>query len=251
MLFNAIVVALLTWLVSAAFPMWLRWAFHFGAPIVAGLIYGIMFGDLPYGLAVGANVMMAYMGLVAIGGSVPSDISIAGYLGVAMTMLAKQPAEVGLTIAVPLGTLGIIAQNAKMSLNAIWVHKADVYASEGNTRGMKFMNVVASQLIPFVCIAIPAFLCVYLGAPALEVLLTKVPDKVISILVLAGKMLPALGLAMLFQQMYNKTIIPFFILGFVLASYLGLNIMAISLIASALALLHWTYTNKGAKTNEG
>lgn len=247
MLFNAIVVALLTWLVSAAFPMWLRWAFHFGAPIVAGFIYGLMFGDLPYGLAVGANVMMAYMGLVAIGGSVPSDISIAGYLGVAMTMLSNQPAEVGLTIAVPLGTLGIIAQNAKMSLNAIWVHKADDYAAAGNTRGIVLMNVFASQIVPFVLIAIPSFLAVYLGAPALEKLLTQVPTQVINILVLAGKMLPALGLAMLLQQMYNRTLIPFFVIGFVLASYFGANIMAISLIGIALALLHWTYTNKEAK----
>lgn len=249
MLANAIIVALLTWLVSAAFPMWLRWAFHFGAPIVAGFIYGLLFGDLAYGLAVGAHVMMAYMGLVAIGGSVPSDLSIAGYLGVAMTMLANQPPEVGLTIAVPLGTMGIIAQNAKMSLNAIWVHKADQYALEGNTRGMKIMNVFASQIVPFVLIAIPSFLAVYFGAPALEKFLAAVPKQVIDILVLAGKMLPALGLAMLFQQMYKKPILPYFIIGFVLASYLNLNVMAISLIGFALALIHWNFS-KGEEVNE-
>ena len=32
--------------------------------------------------------MMAYIGLVAIGGSLPSDLSLAGYLGVYMTMAA-------------------------------------------------------------------------------------------------------------------------------------------------------------------
>jgi mannose PTS system EIID component len=242
MLVNAIIVALLTWGVSAAFPMWLRWAFHFGGPIVAGFIYGLLFNDLAYGLAVGANVMMAYMGLVAIGGSVPSDLSIAGYLGVAMTMLAKQPPEVGLTIATTLGTMGMIAQNAKMSLNSIWVHKADEYAAQGNTRGMKLMNVVASQIIPFTLIAIPSFLAVYLGAPALESFLATVPVQVINVLVLAGKMLPALGLGMLFQQMYKKPILPYFIIGFVLVSYLQLNVMAVSLIGLALALLHWNFT---------
>ena len=51
----AILVALLTWFNSAAAPMWLRWSTHFGAPLVAGLIYGIVLGDLPYGLAVAQN----------------------------------------------------------------------------------------------------------------------------------------------------------------------------------------------------
>ncbi|NLC12633.1 MAG: PTS sugar transporter subunit IIC, partial [Chloroflexi bacterium] len=105
----ALLVAFLTWFNSAAAPMWLRWSTHFGAPLIAGLIYGIVLGDVPYGLAVGSTVMMVYMGLVAVGGSVPSDLSVAGYLGVAITMLAKQPPEVGLTIAVPLGTLGVLA----------------------------------------------------------------------------------------------------------------------------------------------
>lgn len=241
---TAIIVALLTWFVSAACPMWLRWSLHFGAPIVAGFLYGMMFGDLAYGLAVGANVMMVYMGLVAVGGSVPSDLSVAGYLGVAMTMLAKQPPEMGLTIAVPLGTLGILAQNAKMSLNSIWVHKAEDYAKEGNTRGIMLMNVFASQIIPFIFLAIPSFLAVYYGSGALEHFLSIVPQQVIDILSLAGKLLPALGLALLFQQLVSKSLIPFLILGFVFSAYLDLNMMAISLIGVALAILHYIYTSR-------
>lgn len=240
----AIIVALLTWFVSAACPMWLRWSLHFGAPIVAGFIYGLLFNDLSYGLAVGANIMMVYMGLVAVGGAVPNDLSVAGYLGVAMTMLAKQPPEMGLTIAVPLGTLGMIAQNAKMSLNAIWVHRADKYASEGNVKGIRVMNVIASQIIPFTLLAIPSFLAVYFGVGALESFLNSVPEQVISILSLAGKLLPALGLALLFQQMFNKELIPFLILGFVLSAYLGLNMMAVSLVGVAFGVLHWTYTSR-------
>ncbi|NLC42586.1 MAG: PTS sugar transporter subunit IIC [Erysipelothrix sp.] len=242
--FTALLVGLLTWFVSAACPMWLRWSLHFGAPIVAGFVYGLLLGDLPYGLAVGANIMMVYMGLVAVGGAVPNDLSVAGYLGVAMTMLANQPPEMGLTIAVPLGTLGMIAQNAKMSLNAIWVHKADQYAAEGNVRGIRLMNVVASQIIPFLLLAVPSFLAVYYGVGALEGFLAAVPVQVTNALITAGKLLPALGLALLFQQMFTKELIPFLIIGFTLAAYLGLNMMAISLIGVSLGLLHWVYTSR-------
>lgn len=240
----AILVALLTWFNSAAAPMWLRWSTHFGAPLVAGLIYGIVLGDVPYGLAVGSSVMMVYMGLVAVGGSVPSDLSVAGYLGVAITMLAKQPPEVGLTIAVPLGTLGVLAQNTKMTTNAIWVHRADKYASEGNTKGVMLMNVFASQIIPFLLLAVPSFLAVYYGAPALESFLATVPGWVLGILKLTGKLLPALGLALLFQQIFNKRTLPFILIGFVLAAYSGLPVMPISFIGIALAFLHYLYTTR-------
>lgn len=243
-LLTAVIVAFLTWFASSACPMWLRWSLHFGAPIVAGFIYGLLFGDLPYGLAVGANIMMVYMGLVAIGGAVPNDLSIAGYLGVAMTMLTNQPPEMGLTIAVPLGTLGVLAFNAKMTLNAIWVHRADKYAQEGNTVGIRNMNLFASQIIPFLLLFVPAFLAVYFGVGALETLLGAIPPQVTNILILAGKILPALGLGMLLQQMFARDLISFMIIGFVLSAYLNLNIMAVSLIGVAFGLLHWIYTSR-------
>lgn len=74
-LLHALIIALLTWLVATAFPMWLRWSMYFGAPLVAGLINGILLGDMTYGLQCGGTIMMAYIGLVAIGGSLPSDRS--------------------------------------------------------------------------------------------------------------------------------------------------------------------------------
>lgn len=161
-----------------------------------------------------------------------------------MTMLAHQPPEVGLTIAVPLATLGTIAQNAKMSLNSFAVHRADVYARNGNTKGVMLMNVFASQLVPFVLLFIPSFLAVYFGATRLEAFLGSIPSIVTGSLILAGKILPALGLALLLQQLGKKTLIPFFIIGFIASSYLKLNIMAISITGIALAILHYTYKNK-------
>ena len=40
-LLHALIIALLTWLVATAFPMWLRWSMYFGAPLVAGLINAV------------------------------------------------------------------------------------------------------------------------------------------------------------------------------------------------------------------
>ena len=240
---QALIIALITWFAATAYPMWLRWSVYFGAPLVAGLVNGLLLGNLGYGLSVGSTVMMAYIGMVAIGGSLPSDYALAGYLGVAMTMLAGTDPSVGLTIAVPLGLLGLLSFNVKMSLNSIWIHRADRYAAEGNSRGVIIMNLFASQIFPFVTYAVPSFLCIFFGASTLETLLSIVPQQVISILSLAGHLIPALGLAMLMGVLYKASLVPFFAVGFVLSSYLGLGTMPVAIIGAAAGILHLIYTS--------
>lgn len=249
---QALVIALFTWFSATACPMWLRWSMYFGAPLVAGLVNGLLLGDLAYGLSVGSTVMMAYIGMVAIGGSLPSDYALAGYLGVAMTMLAGADPSVGLTIAVPIGLLGLLSFNVKMSLNSVWVHKADQYAAQGNARGVVLMNLFASQIFPFITYAIPSFLCVYFGSGALETLLAVIPSQVTSVLSLAGHIIPALGLAMLASVLFKASLVPFFAVGFALSAYLNLGTMPIAIIGAAAGVLHLIYTSKdGASVLEG
>lgn len=224
--------------------MWLRWSCYFGAPLVAGLVCGAMLGDVQYGLQVGATIMEAYVGLLAIGGSLPNEMAVAGYLGVTMTMIAKADPSTGLALSVPLGLLGVLAQNAKMALNPIWVHKADKYAAEGNIPGIKRMNLFASQIFPFIFYFIPAFLCVYLGGPYFESFMNSIPTQLTDVLKLIGHMMPALGMAMLMQALYKKSLIPYFIIGFVLAAYFGLSTMGISIVAAALAMMHYMFALK-------
>lgn len=248
MLGIAIIIGLLCWLVSSACPMWLRWSCYFGAPLVAGLVCGLLLGDVPYGLSVGATIMEAYVGLLAIGGSLPNEMAIAGYLGVTMTMIAKADPSTGLALSVPLGLLGVLAQNAKMSLNPIWVHKADKYAAEGNIKGIKRMNLFASQIFPFIFYFFPVFLCVYLGGPFFESFMNSIPAQLTKILQLIGHMMPALGMAMLMQSLSKDTLIPFLIIGFVAAAYLNISTMGIAIIGAALAILHYFYL--GSKEGE-
>ena len=249
---QALVIALFTWFAATACPMWLRWSMYFGAPLVAGLVNGVLLGDVAYGLSVGSTVMMAYIGMVAIGGSLPSDYALAGYLGVAMTMLAGADPSVGLTIAVPIGLLGLLSFNVKMSLNSVWVHKADQYAAEGNAKGVVRMNLFASQVFPLLTYFVPSFLCVYFGSGALETLLAVIPSQVTSVLSLAGHIIPALGLAMLASVLFKASLVPFFAVGFALSAYLGLGTMPIAIIGAAAGVLHLVYTSReGASVLEG
>ena len=163
----ALVIAFITWYVATAMPMFLRWSCYLGGPLVGGFVCGILFGNITYGLEVGATIQLAYLGAIAVGGTLPSELAIAGYLGTALTMSAGLSAEAGLTVAVALGSLGLLCRNAYMTLNSIVVHKADQYAAEGNARMVRLMNQYGSQVVPFLCYFIPSFLAMYFGSQAI------------------------------------------------------------------------------------
>lgn len=238
LLFQSLLIALITWYVATAMPMFLRWSFYFGGPLVAGLVCGLIFGDVGYGLRVGATIQMAYLGMVAVGGALPSEMAIAGYLGTALAMAAKLEPAAALAVAVPLGALGLLCQNAKMTLNAIFVHKADKYAKDGNIKGIRLMNMYGSQIVPFFTYFIPTFVAVYLGSTGLQSLLTVVPAQVIQALKITGGLIPALGIGMLLSYLWQKEVIPYFIIGFFLVAYLKLDIMFVAIIGGCMAAIY-------------
>jgi len=69
--------------------------------------------------------------------------------------------------------------------------------------------------------------------------------QVLAALTLIGKMIPAVGLAMLMQVIFKKSIIPFFVIGFLAAAYLSMGITFIAILGGALAYLHFIYSKKG------
>lgn len=244
MFWKAFLIAFFTWLSGGLFSLTLGWSLYMGAPLMGGLIVGAILGDVSYGVQVGAAIQMAYIGYIAAGGAMPSDLALAGYLAVALTMLSNATPEVGVTIAVTLGFLGLLVRNGKMTLNSIWVHKADKYAEEGNIKGIKLMNIGASQIVPFIGYFIPTFLAVYFGGEYLEGLLNAIPEFLLKGLQVVGSLLPALGLAMLLKVIGKRSFMPFFFIGFVFTAYLGLDLIALVILGICFALLHMYYSGK-------
>lgn len=239
----AALIAFITWYVATMMPMFLRWSCYMGGPLVGGLVCGIIFGDVSYGLQVGATIQLAYLGTIAVGGTLPSELAIAGYLGTALTMSANLEVSAGLTIAVMLGSLGLLCRNAYMSLNSLVVQRADKYAAEGNAKKVRLMNQWGSQIIPFITYFIPSFLAMYFGADALQSLMDVIPTKFITALSVSGGLIPALGIALLLIYVWDKKFLPYFVLGFFLVAYLGLNTMFIAIIGGCVACIYM-FANK-------
>lgn len=251
MFVEAVLIGLLTWLAGGLLSLTLSWSLYMAAPLMGGLLIGLILGDVTYGVKTGAMIQMAYIGYIAAGGALPADLALAGYLAVALTMLAGQPPSSGIAVAVALGLLGLFVRQAKMTVNSFWLHKADAYAEKGDTGGIILMNVVASQIIPFIFYFIPSFLAVYYGGEQLRSLIALLPAKVMDGLRITGGLLSALGLAMLLRYLARGYLTVFLFVGFVFAAYLKLDIVSISILGAATAVLHVVYRFGTGGENSG
>ena len=67
----AFIVALITWYVATAMPIFLRWSFYLVGPLVGGLLSGLLFGNLTYGFHVGSTLPLAFPGAIPVGSTLP------------------------------------------------------------------------------------------------------------------------------------------------------------------------------------
>ena len=208
-----------------------------GRPLVAGLVVGIILGDVTTGVLCGVAVQAMYIGQIVPGGAMPSDVNYASYIGIPLAMAAGGGAEAAIALAIPLGALGTAMHNFTMTLNSIWVHRGDKCAANGDVKGVMVSNLLGTlpHLIERVTIVTVA--C-YFGAPAAEAILNALPEVVVRFLQVGGKMLPALGFALLLKQIVaEKWMIVLFILGWIVAQSTGMTTTALTLASVAIALL--------------
>ena len=244
--FQAVLMAFLAAFNKTGMPMFAKWSLGLGAPLFAGLINGLIMGELEYGLVMGGTIMLAYIGVTVIGVAISTDVTLGGYIGVTASMLAHVDPSVGITVAATLGVLGSLISPVEKTLNTLWVARAKKCAENGDTKGVSLMAIVAPLLWPIIIYFIPGFILIYYGSTALDSILATVPTQITTALATVGHLLPALGLGMLMNLLYKNTLLPFLLFGFVLSAYLGLGTMPIAIIGVGLAILHYVYTNKEA-----
>ena len=211
-------------------------------PLIGGTIIGWILGDVVTGMKLGAAINAIYLGFISTGGSLPGDLIFAGYIGTALGMVAGLDAPTALSLVVPLGLLGSGIWFFRMTADSLFVHWADAFARRGSTRGVAAVNIWPGQILLLLLYAIPAFVIVYYGSPAVQSVMEVVPPEVVEGLAMVGGMLPALGIGMLLNYMAKWRLMPFFFLGFLLAIYLDLPILVIALFGLIGAVLHIQYS---------
>ncbi len=203
-------------------------------PIFAGPVIGFIMGDLPTGLIVGGSVELMYMGVLPIGGSVPPNAQIAGMLSTVFAITNGGNPEIGIALALPIGLLAQLLIMFAWNINIYLMHRADKYIEEGNIKKVEMTHLLGLPIF-FTVFFIPTFLAIYFGSEFVNGIVAAMPPVLTDGLKLASGILPAVGLAMLLKMMNFKKYWPFFLGGFILAVYMNLNVLAVSLLAFSIA----------------
>ena len=113
----------------------------------------------------------------------------------------------------------------------------DKAADKGDGKGIHRATYLAA--VPsFILRAGSAMLICYLGAPVAEMLLNNMPAGLLHFFEVAGKMLPAIGFAMLLKQSLSKSwMIVLFLLGWILIGSTNMTVTALAIFATAIAFI--------------
>lgn len=216
-------------------------------PLVAGVLVGCILGDPVQGAIIGAAIQLPFIAYISAGGAPPTDPGLAGTLGTALAMVAGIEPGAAIALAVPIGLLGTIIWVIHMTLDVFVVHAIDQAAEEGNMKKAEFLHIVPPQLMTLAIAAIPVTLGCYYGADVITSIIAALEGRPLTALTVMGGILPAIGIAMNLRAISKPGILLWYILGFIIAVYLGLGTMPIAIISGIVAFL---YTSVLAKAEE-
>ena len=205
-------------------------------PIVIGPLVGLFLGDLHTGVIVGAALEAVFMGVVNIGGASAAEPGIATAVGTAFAIMLGKGTEVALTLALPIGILGLqIKTVLYIFLVGMFAKKFDQLASEGK-QGQIVALHFGLWAVNWFLYSLVAFLGILFGSEAVSALLEMIPDGVMNGLTVCGGLLPAVGMAMLMKMLWDSKICIFYFLGFVLTAYLNLPLVALAVLGTIIAV---------------
>lgn len=204
-------------------------------PVTVGFFAGLIMGDLQSALVIAGTFQLMSLGVAALGGSSVPDYALATV--VAIYLNARTGATIGTAVAIGL-PVGIIAINLDVltrTLNSFVSEKAKQYLEKKQFKKMQNVNFISVFFVSMQAF-IPMSILVVFGPTAVETIIKITPDWFTNGLNIAGGMLPVVGVVMLMRYMPTSRYIWALLIGFVIAAYMKLPILAISIVGFALGV---------------
>ena len=239
-----------------------------GRPLVAGLIVGLIVGDVQTGIIVGAAIQVIYIALVTPGGTVSADVRAISYIGIPLSIAAikglgidpssSEAAQMAAALGAAVGTLGTVLFYGTATMNLLWQHIGWNAVDKGDFKKLYLVDMGLPWISHLVCSFIPTLIITKMGSNMVDVLKTALPmdGMAMKTLFTVGSLLPAVGIAILLKQVVNKsTDMLTFLFGFILAAFMGVNLIGAAIIGGFFAVMNFKIKEiqigKAAVTSDG
>ena len=238
-----------------------------GRPLVAGLIVGLVMGDVTTGIIVGAAIQVVYIALVTPGGTVSADVRAISYIGVPLAILAikglglnpasAQAQQMATSLGAAVGTLGTVLFYGTATINLVWQHVGWKAVEKGELKKLYLVDMGLPWISHIICSFIPTFIITMLGSNMVNLIKSYLPMDGLAMKTLftVGSMLPAVGVAILLKQVVNKpSDILTFVFGFTLCAAMGLNLVGAAVVGGFFAVIIYkiktSMSTKAVSTSE-
>lgn len=223
-----------------------------GRPLVAGLVVGLILGDVKSGIIVGAAIQIIYIALVTPGGTVSADVRAISYIGIPLAICAIKgmgldPAtqaaqDMAAALGAAVGTLGTVLFYGTATMNLIWQHIGWKAVEKGEFKKLYLVDMGLPWISHLICSFIPTVIITMAGASMVDLMKAYLPMDGIAMKTLftVGNLLPAVGVAILLKQVIGKaTDFLTFFFGFTLAACMGVNLIGAALIGGFFAVINY------------
>ena len=242
LLAKALIVALFTWITFA--DKYITQFFTY-RPIILGPIIGLLMGNLRTGLEVGVMIELMFLGSVFVGTALPPEETFSTIIATALAVIAGGETEVAVATALPIALLGQFAMYLRNMVLTVWTqNRLEKAVAKHNVKGIYVNSLVLPNVFNAFLFAIPVFLAIYFGAGAVQKIIDFIPPVIMQGLAAGGKMIGAVGLALLLKAIASKQLWPFFFIGFFIAAYLKVNIIGVTMVAAVCVALFYYFKVK-------
>ncbi|MGM0218791.1 PTS mannose/fructose/sorbose/N-acetylgalactosamine transporter subunit IIC [Enterococcus sp. AZ126] len=210
----------------------------FSQPVFAGLVTGLVMGDVTAGLIIGGSMQLTILGVGTFGGASRIDANSGTVLATAFSVgLGMNPEQAIAAIAVPVASLMIQMDILGRFTNTFFAHRIDSNIEAMNYKGIE-RNFLLGAVPWALSRALPVFFALSFGGGFVDNVVGYLNTDLKWLgdgLSVAGAVLPAVGFAILLRYLPVKKHLAYLILGFVLTALLTTVFGNIQLLGGAVA----------------
>lgn len=217
-----------------------------GYPLNAGMITGIIMGDMTTGLAVGATLQLMVLGVGTYGGASIPDFTTGAIIGTIFAIISGKGLEFAIGIGVPVGLLLIQLDILARFLNTFFLHRVIKAIDRLDIRAIE-RNILAGALPWGLSRMLPVLLVLVFGEHFVQAVLHYVPEWLTGGLKVAGGVLPVVGIGILLRYLPTRQFFPWLLIGFFAAAWLKTPMLGVAVLGIAGAIMHYRTVSRSEK----
>ena len=210
----------------------------FNQPVFAGLIAGLIMGDMKTGLIIGGGMQLVVLGVGTFGGASKIDANSGTIIAVAFSVALDMNTQQALsTLAIPVASLMIQMDVLARMTNTFFAHRIDTHIENMNYKAIErnfLFGIIPWSLSRMIPVALELAFGAHVVRPVVNYLNTDLKwlgDG----LTTAGAVLPAVGFAILLRYLPVKKHFPYFILGFIITAIFSTVFTSVNSVGNAVS----------------